>query len=418
MRHAFVLVALLATVTFAQTAPVRGGHLVFTDSNPPSVSVYDLATQTVSVVTPAMNGLTVPSGCFVTDQRDIVFGDFIGVGIHRVDILGTQTTLAPGLLNNPIRITQDYNGDFIFTGNAWAYAPSSLMRVDGAGNVTTVAVLAGNPFDVIRDPSGISNSGDFIVTAPLLGEVMRIDGAGMISVLATGLPGPLGIDRFANGDFAVAMQFTDEILRIPRNGGTPTVFVASGTGLGNVKDVISDHNGGFYITEAGGALGSRIMHVDAAGTITQVLGNSAFGLLQAACLSPTLIAPTNVNTGPTAGLFGVQVDIPADANLPYMAFMSGSAYPGIQFPGADPRGSVLNPDPLFLGTFGVGAPGITTGWIGSLDGSGSAVILIDLTPYPVGLFSGGRVHLQVATLDMLAPTGISNLSSPSTLAFP
>jgi len=418
MRHAVLFVALFALGASAQPLlPVPGENFIFTDSSPAAVSMYDPGTQSITPLTTGTFALSSPSGCFVTDQRDVVFGDFLGAAIYKVDVLGNETLLAGGLLNNPIRLTQDYNGDIVFTGNAWAYAPSSLMRVDPTGGVTTLAVLGGNPFDVIRDASGAANnSGDFIVTAPLLGEVLRIDGAGIITVLASGLPGPLGIDRFSNGDFAVAMQFTDEILRIPRNGGTATVFVPSGA-LGNVKDVISDYNGGFYITEAGGALGSRLMHVDATGAVSQVLGNSSFGLFQAAALAPTLIAPTGVNTGPT-GLFGIEISMPSNANLPYMAFMSGSAYPGIQFPGADPRAAVLNPDPLFLGSFGVGAPGVTVGWIGSLDGAGSGLILIDLTPFPVGALSGGRVQMQVATLDALAPTGISNLSSLSTLAFP
>lgn len=418
MSRVVVVLAALAVCAVAQPLlPVPGNNLILTDSNPPTVSVFDPVTQSQTTLTtnPAMQ---IPAGAWVTDQRDVVVADFTGLSIHRVDMLGNFTTAAAGLLNNPIRVTQDYNGDIIYTGNALIYAPSSLMRLDGAGNATTVAVLAGNPFGVTLDPDGISNAGSYVVTIPLLGDVVRIDGGGMITPIASGLPGPLSIARFRNGDFAVTMQYTDEIVRIPRNGGAAVTWVGPAQGLGNIKDIIPDWNGGFYVTEAGGALGSRLMHVDATGTVTQVLGNGSFGLFQSAALSPTLVAPTAVNSGPTAGLFGIAIDFPAQPNAAYLAFMSGGAYPGIAFPAPDLRGSPLQPDPLFLGTFGVGAPGITTGWAGTLGGSGTGLILVDLTPYPVGVFSGGRVHMQVALIDPLAQTGISALSNMITLAFP
>lgn len=416
MRRAAVLFLLVAASVSAQPLlPIPGGNLILTDSQPATVSMYDPNAGGPPVVLTQDPSLMVPSGSVVTDQRDVIFGDWLGVSINRVDALGNFTTMATGLLNNPTRLVQDYNGDIVFTGAAWAYAPSSLMRLDTLGQVTTIAVLPGNPFDVQLDPSGSFPIGDYLVTMPLYGDLIRVDGAGGITTLATGLASPIGVATFPNGDYAVTLGATDEIVRIPRGGGTPTTWVPAGQ-LGNVKDIVADGEGGFYVPEAGGVTGSRLMHVDAGGNVTQILGNSTFGFFQAAAVSPHLNAPLNPGTA-LNGLFGVTIDFPANPNQAYTTIVSGSLHPGISLAAGDPRATPLNPDALFLQSFGVGFPGITAGWTGTLDGAGQGVITMNLTPFPAGAFAGLKVHLQVGVIDPTAPSNLARISNPATLVF-
>ena len=349
-------------------------------------------------------------------QRDAIFSDFTGVSIYRIDLLGNMSTVVSGILNNPVRVIEDYNGDIVYTGNALIYAPSSVLRIDATGAPTTIAVLIGNPFGICLDPTGVFPSGDYVVTLPLQGELQRIDAAGAITTVTTGLAFPTSVQFFPNGDYAVIVASTDDILRIPRNGGAPTVFVP-GSMLGNAKDLIADGSGGFYVVEAGGALGNRLMHVDAGGTVSTVLGNAAFtGLFQGAALADTAIRPPTAGTG-LSGLWGIALNFPAHANMSYTTAVSDTLFPGISF-GSDPRGTPLNPTPLFQQSFGIGFPGITTNWGGLLDGAGSGAITFDLTPFPMGAFSGVRVHFHVGVVDPLAPTSLATLSNVCTIVFP
>ena len=178
MRRVAVLFLLAAaTASAPPLLPVPGGSIILTDSSPPTVSMYDPVTGSTAVLTNAST-LVIPAGCVVTYQRDVVFTDWIGISIYRVDVLGNLTTVATGLLNQPTRVAQDHNGDIIYTGNAWGYAPASLMRIDSIGSITTIAVLAGNPFDVKVEKTGALPSGDFLVTLPLLGGELALEDGG------------------------------------------------------------------------------------------------------------------------------------------------------------------------------------------------------------------------------------------------
>lgn len=427
MRVAAVLCLIVTTslVAGAQTVPFTAGHIVFTDTSPPSINVYDPIAGTVTLLSNAPS-LISPGGVVATDAGDIAFTDFTARTVNRIDPLGTITVIgATPLFNNVVRLDQDYNGNFVVaayatnsSGGMPGGSPSQIMTVDAGGVQTPIAILAGNPFGVITAPrGGTTPAGDYITCMPLVGDVVKIDPAGNQTVLASGVFGPQVPALFPNGDVAVTLQFTDEVIRIPRNGGTPTTFVPAGAGQGNIKDIFADGQGGFYMTEAGGAMGSRLMHVDPAGTVTQVLGNSSFGVLQGACLVPHLRAPVSVGTGPMAGIFGLSIEFPAYPNMGYTTVGSASVFPGIEFPGADDRAISVNPDSIFFGTFGTGAPGFTTGWSGTLDGSGRASLLIDLSIFPPGAFSGSRIYLQVGVIDPTALTNVAKLSELAPLVF-
>lgn len=419
MRRTAVAVLLLAATLCAQAPPpipVPGGYVVITESNPASVSMMDPATLSSTPLTNMTTaaGLISPSGVCVSRNRDVIFADFTGVSIYRIDALGTMTTIGTGLLNNPVRVIEDHNGDIVYSGNALIYAPSSLMRIDTLGLVTTIAVLSGNPFGVLLEPNSAFPTGNYLVTLPLQGDLLRVDAAGGITTLATGLVFPTSVALFPNGDIAVAEAGTDNILRVPNSGGTPTVWVP-GSMLGNIKDLAADGSGGFYISEAGGLTGSRLMHVDAAGNVNQILGNAGFtGLFQAANVADNMIAPAVAGTA-LNGLWGITLDFPANPSAIYETFLSDSIYPGLTFPAPDARGTPLNFSPLFFQSLGQGFPGITAGWSGALSGSGGGAVTFNLTPFPAGALAGSRVHFQVALIDPMAMTNIARMSNLCTI---
>ncbi|NRA96583.1 MAG: hypothetical protein HRU14_10295 [Planctomycetes bacterium] len=422
MRRVAILVVVFAATLSAQPAlPIPGGAIVWTDTAPNSANMYDPATGMTTVLSTAPT-LIWPSGILVTKQRDVVFADFNGLTLTRVDVLGNESPV--GLVTNtPNRIAEDHNGDFLIAayatgswGGTGGGSPSSLLRVDSTGAWSYVATLTGNPYGLMVEPTGSFGYGDYVVTLPLQGELQRIDAAGTITSIATGIAGgPVGVANFPNGDYAVALSSYDSIIRVPRNGGTATTWVPSGM-LGNIKDLLPDSEGGFYVTEAGGSFGSRLMHVDAVGAVTQVLGNSAFGILQAAAIAPHFIPPTNPGTG-LAGLFGLAISYPQSPNAQYLTVASDSVFPGIGLSAGDPRSSPLNPTPFFLQSFGVGFPGITANWGGVLDGSGNGAVLLNLTPFPAGAFANIRVYLQVALIDPTSPSSVARISDMATLLF-
>ena len=414
----FLFVA--ATVSAQPLLPVPGGSLVYTESNPASVNLFDPGTLTTTPLTTATTAATLiaPSGCCVSATRDVIFADFTGVSIYRIDVLGNMTTMATGLLNNVNRVIEDYNGDVVYTGNALIYAPSSVMRLDTLGLVTTIAVLTGNPLGIMLEPNGNFPTGNYVVTLPLQGELQRVDPAGGVTVLATGLSFPTGVSRFPNGDYAVAAAGTDAIMRVPASGGTPTTWVP-GSALGNIKDVLADGEGGCYVSEAGGLTGNRLQHVDAGGNVSLIAGNGAFtGLyLQNAAVAASVIAPPIAGTG-LNGLWGLTLDFPLYPSGVYQTFMSGTIHPGLAFPGGDPRGTPLNfNDPLFQQSLGVGFPGITAGWVGGLSGSGGGAVTMNLTPYPTSSFAGVRLHFQVAILNPASHNSLARISNLCTVVF-
>lgn len=407
MRTAAVLLTLAVAALAQPTIP--GGHLVYTQTNPPTVAMYDPGTgMSTTLSTSAMFNAT--TGCIVSDQGEAVVCDTLGFALYRVDVLGTVTPVVTALVNTPLRIIKDHFGDFIVTGGAWQGSGGQLMRITTGGTVSNITGLSG-PYGICLHPSG-----DYMVTLFLSGDLVRVSPGGIVTTVATGLGQPLGVAMFPNGDYAVASGSPDQIWRVPAGGGAPTVWTASPP-LGQVKGVTADGQGGFYVTEAGGATGSRVMHIAPDGTtVTPVLGNAAFsGFAENVAVSPTLVGPYGPTTGPT-GTFGLAIDFAQHPNTPYLCFMASSVFPGIAFPG-DPRGTPLNPDPLFLLSFGVGYPPFTQGWSGNLDGGGSAAVTVDLTPLPAGAFANSLVHFQVALLDPMAPTGLLQLSNPFTVRF-
>ena len=120
MRRVAILVVVFAATLSAQPAlPIPGGAIVWTDTAPNSANMYDPATGMTTVLSTAPT-LIWPSGILVTKQRDVVFADFNGLTLTRVDVLGNESPV--GLVTNtPNRIAEDHNGDFLIA----AYATGS-----------------------------------------------------------------------------------------------------------------------------------------------------------------------------------------------------------------------------------------------------------------------------------------------------
>lgn len=408
MRTLVILTAVAVTVS-AQN-PLAGEEIVFTDNAPPAVWRYNPTTGAASTIT-NLSTLMAPAGCAVTRQGDVVFVDTTARAVYRVNVGGSLTTLASNLPCQPIRVAMDHNGDAIVTGLAWMSNPSQVMRITPGGTVTNIFTGLLRPFGVCVEPSG-----DYLVTSDFGSQLIRISRDGTTtSSLVFGVGFSQGVALFPNGDYAVMSTNPDIIYRVPPAGGSFQVFIQSQP-LGNPGSIIADGQGGFLLAESGFPNGARLVSVDATGSLSVILSGSPLGGPVCASAMPRLTGPETPGTGPGA-VHTLTLSFPQDANATYLAALSQSLFPGISFPGGDPRSTPLNPDSLFVQSFGVGFPGITSGWAGMLSASGGGAVTIDLTSIPAGLFAGSRVYFQVAVTGATSPTGITRLSEVLTLLF-
>ena len=107
MRRLLAFSVLMLSVAAQPALPVPGGSVIFTDSNPPSVTLHDVNTGSSTVLTNS-GTLVTPAGVTVAADRDVIFTDWLGLSMYRVDFLGNLTTVASGLLNNPNRVIEDF----------------------------------------------------------------------------------------------------------------------------------------------------------------------------------------------------------------------------------------------------------------------------------------------------------------------
>lgn len=405
MRHPAILLALLALATPASAQIVRGGDVVVGDYYANGVFRVDPVTGAATLLRSGAPFQGV-SDADVTRTGEVLVCDWSAGSIFKLDAAGALTTLAAGL-PGPIRMAMDHDGSVVVT----ALTSGQLLRVSSAGAVSTIAAGFARPFAVAVEPNG-----DYLVTEDfggLLWSVDRITGAK--TLISSGLNLTQGVAAFANGDYAVSSGHPDFIKRIPRGGGNAVLLVASPP-LGNPDDLHADGSGGFFVSESGLPLGNRITHVDALGNLSVVSASPLLQNPEGLGLAPVLRGPSQVHTGPGA-VFTLQLELQADAGLPYRIVASRSAYPGQAMSAGDWRGTPLNPDSVFQRTRLGDEPPFTQNWSGLLDANGRASATLNLSGLTPGAFAGTHLHLQAVTRDAASPSGFRSFSNVLTLRF-
>lgn len=400
-----LLIGIAAFAPSLSAQLVRGGDVVVADYYANAVFRVDPVSGAVSMLHSGAPFAGV-SDADVTRAGEVLICDFSAGAIHVLTPGSGVSTLAAGL-SGPIRMAVDHDGSVIVT----SLLSGELLRVRRNGVVSTIAFGFTRPMAVTVEPGG-----DYLVTEDTSGLLWRVDRlSGGRTLLAGGLSLAQGVANFSDGDYAVSSGHPDFVLRIPRAGGSPNLFVSSPP-LGNPDDLHADGSGGFYVSESGSPLGNRITHLSADGVLSVVTASPQLLNPEGLGVAPSLSGPMQVSTGP-GSQFSIFVDLPDDAGFAYRLVASRSAFPGQLMPAGDPRGTALNADALFSRTRQGDLPPFTRNWVGQLDGNGRAVALLNLSRLAPGALAGTSLHLHAVALSAAAPSGIRNFSNVMTLRF-
>lgn len=396
---AILSVGLLCAASAAQA--VRGGDLVTANYSP--AVVYRVTPS--GAVSPLLAGAPAvgPSGVAVLRSRDVLVADFLADALIRIDAAGNASVVA-SRVGGPLRVAEDRDGTWLVT----AGTTRALVRVTSNGVVTPIASGAPlvRPFDVAVDPGA-----GYLVVDDLGAGLYSVTPAGLVTPIHVGLPFrlPQGVALFADGDYAVFDGLTDSLFRVDRATGAVTTFVTNAALGGNPCGIVEDFEGGCFVSQSG-AGGSRIVHVDGAGSVVPVASGAPFTNLEDIARVPILRGPNGLSTGPGAP-YTVDLDDPTAPNLLYSIALSASVAPGWGLPAGDPRSLTINPDALFFATILSDVPPLLVGWFALTDATGRANATFDLRTLPPGVLSGVRLFAQALEFDASAQNGIHALTN-------
>ena len=164
----------------------------------------------------------------------------------------TVETIKDGLFQ-PYGIDLDNNNNLIVTLNG------SLVKIDGAGNLETIASLTPGI------ASGVLVDGpDFVVVENATGSLLRITSNGQKTTLATGLNDPAGV-ALQNNDFIVG-EFGAGIGGLKRVSPGGVISSIVSTGIGGPTEIVVDGDN-FWVADF--ALG-RLLNIAGNGNITEI----------------------------------------------------------------------------------------------------------------------------------------------------
>ena len=272
--------------------------------------------------------LNFPWGVAVDGAGNLYIADFWNHRIRKVDAAGAISTVAgdgtrgyggdggpatAAQLYDPAGVAVDGAGN-LYIADSWN---SCIRKVDAAtGNISTVAGTCtvgtggyggdGGPAVGARLslPRGVAvdGAGNLYIADSLNDRIRKVDAAGVISTVAgTGRRGyggdggpataarlnrPVGVAVDGAGNLYIAGLYNGRIRKVDAAGVITTVAgdgrggssgdggPAVGARLGGPRGVAADGAGNLYIADD---LNHRIRKVDAAGTITTVVGDGTFG---------------------------------------------------------------------------------------------------------------------------------------------
>jgi len=337
----------------------------------------------------------------VTQARDLIIADFDAGTLFRLPSTGGITPVATGL-RMPIRVAVDRNGDYIVT----ELALPGITRVTPQG--TRTVLQQGAPF---QHPIGIAvdSDGTYLVADDFANALFRYVPGGGVIALHSGPPFrlPQGVAVLASGDYAVTDGLADAVFVVARGGGAVTTLVAPPV-LGNPYDVVDDFEGGVAVSDSSGA-SRRLVRVDAAGQLTVVTVGPPFGRTDGLDRAPTLAGPSRGQSGRAHSL---DLELPAQANRPYLLCASLSLHPGFALSPA-PRRAAVNPDGLFFASLGANDP-VFVGFTGVLDPWGRATASLTVPNVPMPPIT---IFLQGFVIDLQQPSSVREITNAHGIAF-
>ena len=277
---------------------------------------------------------TLPTGCINTTTVNVF--PYAGMSIGTVAGNGTSGFSGDGgaaliaHLNNPYGVTEDVLGNFYIadtynnrirkvtpSGTITTIAGTGIPGSTGDGGAATLALLNG-PISIVTD-----GNGNFYFSDQVNQKIRKINASGVISTIAgTGVAGfsgdggnataaqmnnPTGITMDAAGNIFIADQYNQRVRKVNTAGVISTVAGNGTSGFGgdglaataaelNTPDGVAvDGFGNVYIADFGN---SRVREVSTSGIITTAAGSiSGYGGDGSSAISAYLTSP-----------FGIAVD--------------------------------------------------------------------------------------------------------------
>lgn len=393
------LAGLLVGTAVAQG--LQGGDIVVTDYGNGGVYRIDGS----GAVTPMRVGapLTSPSGVAVGEDLSVYVADYNSGTVYRIARSGTIAPFATGI-PGVIRLAVDHDGTILAT----SLANRALVRIDGNGQVTTIASGPPflRPFGVVADFDGtylVADDG-YNASGPRVPALYRVTRAGVVTPLWQGQPLQLsqGVAIFADGDYAIMDGLTDSVYRLPRAGGVPVPIVSTPT-IDNPCGICTDFEGRFLVSESSSA-GSRVDLVDRNGNVTNIAAGAPFSNLEAVARAPRLAGPVASNWGQTSTF---ALEFGGEGGRPYLMWASLSVFPGFALGGIDVRAIAGNPDALFFTSIAANNP-VFVGWAGVLSGTGTAAPQLALPNIALGPLT---FYMQALTVQPGQRNSIRSLSN-------
>jgi hypothetical protein len=394
-----------------------------------------------------------PGDYVVSDQRDLAGGTTFG-RVYRVPALAGASTILAAATEGHFKgvIMAANNTDLILPLAKQSTIPPllhHLVRLTPAGALTTLGPVGGDlPVKVLGDAE-LDQDGTYVVVAnSTLGPdnaLYRFDPVTNTSSLITAVPGNpthVTIDG-TTGDYVVG-NTAGSLLRVNRATLAITTIVASGISdqpidfdpiSGNfmayqMPGIVRVTPGGTRTTVTTGASGSQGFRIDDT-TGDFLNSSSSFGGVALWTSAGALVRTRPISNGPVnitgveihgsrkvsgsgaatpGSTYTIRFSFPASPNAVYRGLMSFGERPGI--PLNDGTRRVVSLDftsPLFgLTLTSGGIPGITTGFLGNLDGSGQATGTIAI---PSILPPGVRMFVSAFAVNGAMPFGIETANT-------
>lgn len=312
------------------------------------------------------------------DNRGVSILTTLSRAFMRFSTTGVATQVVPFPAPEPTDFAVDQDGDWVLS------AGSRIYRLQG-GTISTWATGTSGLYVIDRD----QDTGDFLVGQTSQGVVMRVDRAtGAASTIATGF-GTFTMTGVAHnpvtGDYAVShFGARTGLVLVPQRMPRVTVAIA------NVSCVTVHPWTGDYWA---GTLDGRVYRVAPNGDILSSTNYGSDYLIRDLAFFGT----RNVHLtggGRRGSNVGIAVNFGRSPSKAYCVALAFSNRGGPQL--SDGRRLWLAPDALLFTTACRDLPGITSGFVGTLDRGGSANAQLTI---PAIVPIGTRIHVAAAAVN-------------------
>ncbi len=303
--------------------------------------------------------------------------------------------------NNPSALDLDQDGRYLVS------AAPSVYRVN-PGPPASSTLFATSSTSILNGVCIDQDTGDTIMAVHGAGQLRRRSRiTGAQTVIATGIGSLSGVDfEPRTGSFIVSRWENPAFLRVSPAGAVTAVTGSSEYSVNANAVKVDDETGNLFVCTSGGYPYGRLGLLSPTGAVLR-----SFSYLT---INPTGLEiygsrKVSGSGSTTAGsTYTIRFAFPSSPGAPYLAALSLSGLrPGFLLPDGR-RINLDSNDPLVYATLGTDIPGVTTGFSGTLDGTGrwTATILV-----PPGTPPNVRVFVSAVALNAGMSLGLDTANT-------